>query len=440
MKRTLLCFALCVLTLASCQKEDAPKGRYTVTFGQFVIETTATSATLSTTRPIAMLEEYPIEVNDLDLYLTYKEVGGSDETWVTEFAAEGDNLTFNLTELKPETSYSAMLWFNAGGRGMKNSEATTFTTLAAEQPEPQPDAVELPYLSGLYFGNQYGATVEDYNYSVVLATTPNCFDTITGDVLIVDNSQYLFLDIYAGTPAEEYNIRFTIPEGTYSIDLKDSAVAGTVGYKYSSLYTTNDTTGTEVFFVSGTVTVSDNTILAVLLGDDGVEYRFSCPTASVDNSQNFGPTFAPGEQSTLEGDLEVAFSQGVIFSDNYGDYYVVGKNNWYLYVKDEATGDTFTLELLAPMTDPMPIGRFPVTRDLNEAQMVLPGYVNAGEIMWSWYCFYDQNGIVTVSAPIDTGEVTITDNGDETVSVTIDVVDDMGNKITGTCTAVNMAL
>ena len=36
---------------------------------------------------------------------------------------------------------------------------------AAAEPEPEPTATELPYLSGIYFGNQYGATEADYNYS-----------------------------------------------------------------------------------------------------------------------------------------------------------------------------------------------------------------------------------------------------------------------------------
>ena len=55
--------------------------------------------------------------------------------------------------------------------------------------------------------------------------------------------------------------------------------------------------------------------------------------------------------------------------------------------------------------------------------------------MWSWYSLYDYDYSVIASAPIVGGELTIVDNGDETFTVTVDVVDDLGYKISGECTA-----
>ena len=302
-------------------------------------------------------------------------------------------------------------------------------------PDPDPDveAVVLPYLSGLYFGNQYGASPRDYNYSVVLATQADCYDIISGDILILECSQYLFLDIYASEPAEEYNVRFSIPVGEYRIDTTNSAMSGTISSEYSSLYTTNETTGDEVFFAEGTVTVSEEGIVAHLVSKTGEECHFSCPTRTVDNSQNFHPSYTPPEQSTLEGDLHISFDDAVIVTENYGDYYVIGKSNWSLILQDKTTGDSLYLELLAPMGDAVPTGIFPVTNDLNEQQMVLPGYVDVHETMWSWYMLYADYTTVTSSAPIADGKIEIAENDDGTLTVDVDLVDDMGNRIWGTC-------
>lgn len=56
--------------------------------------------------------------------------------------------------------------------------------------------------------------------------------------------------------------------------------------------------------------------------------------------------------------------------------------------------------------------------------------------MWSWYALYGEDGYEVLSqAPIVDGKVTITDNGDETYTALCDLVDDLGNKITGECVA-----
>jgi hypothetical protein len=67
--------------------------------------------------------------------------------------------------------------------------------------------------------------------------------------------------------------------------------------------------------------------------------------------------------------------------------------------------------------------------------MALPGYVDASDTVWSWYLFYSDYTTVTSSAPIVDGEIEIIDNNDDTLTVVIDVVDDIENRITGTATA-----
>mgnify|MGYP003304097072 CR=1 FL=1 len=312
----------------------------------------------------------------------------------------------------------------------------TINQAAAEVVTPDDQCIELPYLSGIYFGNQYGATENDYNYSLTLSNIDNCIDIITGEVTLLENSTYLFLDLYASKPAERLNVSFDIPEGKYHLDANDSATSGTIGATYSSLYITNDTEGEEIFFVNGSVIVTADGIEAKLYDEDGNEYHYFCPQTTVDNSDNFGPAWAPEEQSTLTEDLNVEFSDGAIYAECYGDYYVIGKNTWMYFVDDYATGDSFCFELLTDVDAEYPVGTFPVSNDLNKEQMALPGYVNGdGNTMWSWYNLYNDNNDVISAAPIVDGEVVIVDNGDETFTVTINVVDDLGHKLTGKCVA-----
>jgi hypothetical protein len=319
---------------------------------------------------------------------------------------------------------------------LDTEHTVTINQAASEVVIPEDNYIELPYLSGIYFGNQYGATENDFNYSLVMSNRENCLDIITGDVTLLENSTYLFLDLYASEPAERLNISFDIPMGEYSLDTTDSAVSGTIGYSYSSLYITNEIEGTEIFFVDGSVSVTTQGIEAILYDKEGNKYHYFTAVSEVDNSDNFGPAWTPEEQSTLNGDLDVEFAEGAIYAECYGDYYVIGKNTWIYFVDDTSTGDSFCFELLADVDAEYPVGTFPVTNDLNNEQMALPGYVNGdGNVMWSWYSLYNDNNDVISAAPIVDGEIVITESGNDTFTVRIDVVDDLGNSLTGECIA-----
>lgn len=354
--------------------------------------------------------------------------------WVTDLTV-GENVTFSVAANDVEQVRQTTISVTYGELGFE-----VLVKQAAKEaeptPEPEPEYTEMPYISGIYFGNSYGATENDYNYSLALSTNENCFDIITGEVTILENSTYLFLDLYASEPAENLNISFNIPQGDYTLDTTDSAVAGTIGATYSSLYIAGDVEGEEILFTSGNVTVTAEGIEAKLYDEAGNEYHYFCPQTVVDNSNNFGPQWAPEEQSTLTEDLNVEFTDGSIYAECYGDYYVIGKNTWMYFVDDNATGDSFCFELLTDTSAEFPVGTFPVSNNLNNTQMALPGYLNGdGETMWSWYSLYDADYSVIGSTPIVGGEITITDNGDDTFTVTIAVVDDLGHNLTGECTA-----
>lgn len=346
-----------------------------------------------------------------------------DAEWITELVVDTDIIYFTVSANRTTDARTATI------------EATYGDIKRELVVNQSNDPDLLPYLSGIYFGSDYGATENDYNYSLAIATHPYVFDIVTGESIILEGNKYLFIDLYSNVAAENYNISFTVPAGEYTLDVEDSAVAGTIGARYTSLY---DATGegVETFFVSGKVVVTDSCITAQLVGEDGLEYTFFSEQVFVDNSKQFNSSGFLGDFSTLEGDLNIPFANPSLYAECYDDYYVIGKNLWVVSLDDY--GDAWhnlVLEILAPMGED-PIGVFEVGTDLNNERMLLPGFVDSyGVTTWSWYYLRDLSLEVLGKAPIIGGKLTITDNGDGTHTATVDLVDSLGNNITGECTA-----
>lgn len=287
----------------------------------------------------------------------------------------------------------------------------------------------LSYLSGIYYGSDYG---DSYNYSVVLATAESVFDVVTGDHYLSEGNTYLFLDLYASEASAEYNVKFRVPEGEYVLDLDDTCVAGTLGAQYTYLYYAVGE-GEEIAFESGKVTVSKDSIAADLVDAEGKEYHYYTLATSVDNASLFKGSGKVGELSTLTEDLVINFDEPSLYAECYYDYYVVGKDLWMVYIDDYTTGHSVVMELLVPMGE-APVGVFPVSNDLSKERLALPGFADGyGETWWSWYLLYDGNDIVG-EAPIVSGSLEIVDDEVGTHTATFSFKDDKGNAISGSCT------
>ena len=288
MKKFLSVLVVALVALVACDKEPSAEN-YTVTFAEISCSAESSSATITTKRPMVMLNGTAVDVEESAIALILRKA--DDEQVVSEFTSDGDNITFALLDLEAETHYAVKLQYDGGSRGIFLSDEVEFTTTQAEVPEPEtkfeilssatieigaeggeviveyllenpkegvelevsataewiaestaeagenklsfvvqantaeevrsaairlkydsiehevtvnqaaaepePTATELPYLSGIYFGNQYGATEADYNYSVVLATIENCVDIISGEQYVYPDNTYLYLDLYA---------------------------------------------------------------------------------------------------------------------------------------------------------------------------------------------------------------------------------------------------
>ena len=291
-------------------------------------------------------------------------------------------------------------------------------------------------VSGIYYSNQYTAFEDVFNYGLVLSNQSNVYDLYSGAVVLLPNSQYLFLDLYSSAASPNHSITFKVPNGVYSLDVENSTAANSAGYEYTQLYVTNEEDGVETFFKSGTVTVTDDLIEVLLVGEDDKTYHIKAPNKLVDNTYNWGNGSLTGEFSTLTSDLQVPFNNVddlEIYGDNYGDYMFVGKNLWLVYLDDWATGDEFSLFIHADASKSAPVGTFPILADVSK-EAALTGYVDSdGSAQGSCYYKLDEESNVVGFAPLKSGTVTISVNEEGVATAQVEAKDDKGNTLSGTC-------
>lgn len=289
-------------------------------------------------------------------------------------------------------------------------------------------------VSGVYYSNAYSESEDVYNYGLVLSNQSNVYDLYSGMVTLLPNSQYLFLDLYSNTSSPNYSVTFKVPNGVYNLDLENSTAANTTSYEFTNLYVTDEENGVETFFKSGTVTVTNDLIEVLLVGEDDKVYHVKAPNKLVDNTYNWGNGMF-GEFSTLADDLQVAFGSDdlEVYGDCYGDYLFAGKNLWMVFVDDYVTGDEFLLYIHADGSKSAPIGTFPILADVSK-EAALPGYIASdGNAEGCFYYKLDENYDVIGFAPLKSGSVTISVDENGVATATVDAKDDKGNTVSGTC-------
>ncbi|MBR6655175.1 MAG: hypothetical protein IKL20_01040 [Alistipes sp.] len=296
-------------------------------------------------------------------------------------------------------------------------------------------------VSGLYYGNQFSASEDVFDYGLVLSNQPDVYDLMSGSVTILPNSQYLFLDLYSTVASPNFSATFKVPNGVYNLDVECSTAANTANYEYTNLYVTNETEGVETFFKSGTVTVTDDLIEVLLVGEDDKTYHIKAPNKLVDNTKTWGNGQMTGEFSTLTADLQVPFADAEaneFYAEYWSDYLCVGKNLWLVYVDDYATGDEFLFMLLADASKPAPVGTFPISGDVSK-EIALTGYVDSeGNSQGSWWFKLDENYEVIGLAPLKSGSISISADEEGVLTAQIDTKDDKGNSLSGTCVTANV--
>ena len=316
-----------------------------------------------------------------------------------------------------------------------------------EPQDPQPQACDkhdvdliTTEVGGMYYHNNYSESENSYDYNVVLCNHTGVYDLYTGGVDVKPSEAYLFLDIYSDVAAPNKSASFKVPNGTYTVDPQNTTNVGTVAVEYSSLVIL-DAEGlveTEVLFASGTVTVTDSLIDAMLIGEDGKVYHVQGVNKTVDNSSAYGAMQLDGyPTTTLTGDHAMNFSAdgSFIYADNYDDYFIINKNLWMISVLDEVSLYETQLMVLVDPAKELPAGTFQISGDINK-EVALFGYMDPyyGSAVGCWMIQYDENYDLGGMAALKSGNITVAFEG-ETATVTIDAVDEAGHKVTGTCVA-----
>ena len=300
----------------------------------------------------------------------------------------------------------------------------------AVEVEPEVEAVELGYAMANYMGDYYNPGVAD-NFMVVLSDLG--WDE---DGWELPNAAYYVLDLYT----EIVDGELAIPYGTYALDMTDSCEPNTLSAS-SSRYILLDEYGwdytAEAYFVAGSVTVDANGIVAELEDYDGAIHKVAykgAVTNIVDYSDEFGGGGGDEILSTLWEDWYCNFSDCSLEYTWYGDYYEVGCDNWLLYLMPNGeVGDGLQLDLLSNDVGSYELSGEYVISKSQEKFTAYPGYENGGYMEGCWYF----NADFSQYAPLVSGDIYITNNGDTTFTIEVDAFDDAGNNIYGTWTGVD---
>ena len=311
---------------------------------------------------------------------------------------------------------------------------------------PQPEACDkhdvdliTSEVCGMYYHNDYSESENSYNYGIVLCNHTGVYDLYTGGVDVKANETYVFLDLFSDVAAPNMSASFKVPNGTYTVDPDNTTNVGTVGVEFSSIAIL-DAEGlveAEVMLTSGTVTVTDHLIDAMIIGDDGKVYHIQGVNKTVDNSNTYGVMQLDYPTTTLESDLALSWApeSSFVYADNYGDYLFVNKNMWYIEALDEVAGSDLLLMLLVDPAKESPAGAYEIGGNVNN-EVALFGYMDPyyGSAVGCWAIQYDENFDVAGMAALKAGKVTVAING-ENATITIDANDGEGHKVTGTCVA-----
>lgn len=271
------------------------------------------------------------------------------------------------------------------------------------------------------------------------------------------NGYWLNIDLYMPRVEDPMNPVQKVADGTYKVEWREK-VQNSTNLPYTfvrgnvvDLWGTNVNVGTYITYIdgntnkvglikNGTLTVSGSGTVFVIdfVTEEGVAIKGTYNAAPVivnfcDNDKKEPKR----PYSTLEADHTLEFSAGTV-GIYFRDYDIVeGLTNYTLWltVPTMDKGDYMQLSILGD-SEGITNGTYKVSNALD-ANSLLPGALAfSGENLFSWYGDLDSTdseGYQTVYAPVNSGTLTIADEGSNK-KITVDFSDDNGHKITGTLT------
>lgn len=292
--------------------------------------------------------------------------------------------------------------------------------------------VDYDYDATVFGGEYYGMGGNDnFNYYIQVGTGEiNEFND-------APNAVYYYFDLYAKYRGGDHPI---VPNGTYTLDTKNSMAIGTFTVEHSKAHINNEygVADTEFKMASGTVTVTDNRFEATLHMTDGTvhhvlyEGELYVPNAVYDT---------PEVATTLTEDYTFDHQNATLRLFYYGDYYDCGKDYWSIQLMESMNpinGDFIMVDIITDGLNEGPqaenvIGTYTACSDLDiKESSFLAGFMEGVKYLYSWRFICVEDYIVNGNgrAPISDGTISISFEGNN-FTVSFDCVDDANNKFTG---------
>lgn len=144
--------------------------------------------------------------------------------------------------------------------------------------------------------------------------------------------------------------------------------------------------------------------------------------------------------STLTGDYTLNISGNTGEGDYYGDWYYTGGGNWMIDLAPSGTGDGLQIDLVAEGLDfsaGIPTGTYTAASSYypNPGEYTA-GYIDGNYLTGVWYYGYADDGAggvyISNMAPATSGDLNITNNGNDSYTISFEFLDDNGNTWDGT--------
>ena len=356
-----------------------------------------------------------------------KPEAGSNADWITNFAVGDNTITFTVAanEGEARSTIIKVVAFH------KSFEVTINQN--AFEIEGDYCLLDANHALGVYYGDMYTPGYADNFY---LYLSDKGFDE---EYYELPNGTYYIFDMYApigdGTK---------IPAGTYTIDPNDSGEPWTASLSYSAYYILDDYAEEAIEFdypASGTICVGeDGSVTAeVVMLNSGIAHRVTYDGGNIEIfDMSEGEGGGGDYYSTLTEDWYCNLSNHIISAENYGDWYELGYDNWFVMI-DPSTGvgDYVMFDLLAASTGTDNfLGTYTISDSYGKATGV-SGYLYGGYYMagcWYYRCEDAEN--ISSFAPMVDGWIEVVGNDDGTITIEFDAWDDADYNITGSWTGV----
>lgn len=147
------------------------------------------------------------------------------------------------------------------------------------------------------------------------------------------------------------------------------------------------------------------------------------------------PEFPENPLSTLKGDIEVLFNadNSLSYADCFGNYYHTDSYMWGLYFQNYTSKEQIYVEIMdQDYLFEIPLGTYTASDDIYSTGVLIKGGFDVdGYSAYSWYTRLKSDSHSGATAPIFGGSITIEEAGEGLHRVVFDLIDDRGNKITG---------